>query len=221
MNLLRQAFPGQGKNEPVFIFLRRYVVAFLPIALMGLVMIGVSISIFTAAYYTLSTAGEAVGPNYELYNWLVLFGGCFGLFTVIFIAVAWLDFYFDINIVTNRRVVDVNQNGLFSREISELSLEDVEDVAVHYQGILPTFFNYGEIIIQTAGTESNFLFHNIRNPRDVASIIVDLSEQAKRGVVQDDRFPETDIVGVINDQIVRTKQGLVEVGAMSHELHHE
>jgi len=217
MSLLRQAFPGQGKNEPVFIFLRRYYIAFLPVVLIGLVMIGVSIAIFAAAYYSLSSRGEAASDSYGLYNWLVMIGGTFGLFTVIFIAVAWLDFYFDINIVTNRRVVDVNQNGLFSREISELSLEDVEDVSVHYQGVLPTFFNYGEIIIQTAGTQSNFMFHNIRNPRDVASIIVDLSEQAKRGIVQDSRFPETSVVGVINDKLISTKQGLVDLGAMSHE----
>lgn len=217
MSLLRQAFPGQGKDEPVFIFLRRYVVAFLPTALIGLILIGIDVVIFTAAYYSLSSNGNASPENFAIYNWIIAIGGIFGLSVVIFIAVAWLDFYFDIDIVTNRRVVDVNQNGLFSREISELSLEDVEDVSVHYQGILPTLFNYGDILIQTAGTQSNFMFHNIRSPRDVASIIVDLSEQAKRGIAQDDRFPDTAVVGVINDRLVTTKKDLVEMGAMEHE----
>ena len=214
MSMLRQAFPGQGQNEPVFIFLRRYYIAFLPYALMGIAMVGVCIAIFAGAYYTLTVSGNATASNISLYNWIIALGGCFGLFSVIFIAVAWLDFYFDINIVTNRRVVDVNQNGLFNREISELSLEDVEDVSVHYRGILPTFFNYGEIVIQTAGTQSNFAFHDIRNPRDVASIIVDLSEQAKRNIAQDDRFPGTNIVGVINDKIVTNRQDLIKMGAM-------
>lgn len=214
MSMLRQAFPGQGQNEPVFIFLRRYFIAFLPYAFMGIAMVGVCIAIFAGAYYTLTASGDAPSSNIALYNWIIALGGCFGLFSIIFIAVAWLDFYFDINIVTNRRVVDVNQNGLFNREISELSLEDVEDVSVKYSGVLQTFFNYGEILIQTAGTQSNFAFHDIRNPRDVASIIVDLSEQAKRNVAQDDRFPGTNIVGVINDKIVTNRQDLIKIGAM-------
>lgn len=207
MSDLRQAFPGQGKDEAVFIFLRRYYIAFMPFVSLGVIMLVVCLAIFYTAYQQSTTSSI-------VYNSLIAFGGSFGLFTVLFIAVAWMSFYFDINIVTDRRIVDINQNGLFSRDVSELSLEDVEDVSVQFSGMMPTLFNYGDIMIQTAGTKNNFTFLNIRNPRDVASIIVDLSEQSKRGIPQGERFPSTPVVGVINDQPLTSRQGLIKEGGL-------
>lgn len=211
MNALRQAFPGQSGNEPVFIFMRRFWVAFLPSLLGVVVMLGVGIGLFI--FTIVEHRGAAASA--DIYNWLVTASGIFTSFALVFTAVTWFDFYFDIHIVTDRRIIDINQNRLFSRNISELTLEDVEDVSLEYVGILATVFNYGQITIQTAGTRNNFTFHNIAHPREVAAIIVDLSEQAKSGVGQDQRYPATPAIkGVINNQMLKSRQELIREGAL-------
>lgn len=211
MNEMRTAFPGQNSNEPVFIFLRRYYLAFLPSLLIILVMFAVGCAMLG---YTIFGLRHSPGVDASFYNWAVAVSGIFILFTIGFTTVAWLDFYFDIHIVTDRRVVDVNQNRLFSRDVSELSLEDIEDVSVNFSGILSTFFNYGAIEVQTAGTRANFHFQEIANPREVASIISDLSDQAKKGIAEHYRFPQTNVKGVINNSLIMDREGLIEQGAL-------
>lgn len=211
MNELRQAFPGQSANEPVFIFLRRHYIAFLPYLVAIVAMIAVSLALFVFINVG-SRSSQLITP--ALYNWLVVVAGTFSCFTTIFAAVSWFDFYFDIHIVTDRRIVDVNQNRLFNRSVSELSLEDVEDVSVEFAGVLATFFNYGQITIQTAGTRTNFHFLDIANPREVASIIVTLAEQAKNGVPQEKRYPDSPVKGVINNHLLKSRQELISQGAL-------
>lgn len=211
MNELRSAFPGQSEDEPVFIFLRRHWIAFASFFIGIMIMIAISLGLFIA---TVAVIKNSAGYSASFYNWMILLAGTFASFTILFASVAWFDFYFDIHIVTDRRIVDVNQNRLFSRMISELTLEDVEDVSVEFIGALSTFFNYGDINIQTAGTRNNFIFHNIANPREVGSIIVDLAEQSKNGVDQVDRYPNSKIKGVINNLLLKNRQELIKEGAL-------
>ncbi len=211
MNEIRSAFQGQDEDEPVFIFLRRFYLAFLPFFLIILVMIVIGLVMI---YLTLFNLRHNPSISATVYNWAVAASGTFVLFSLIFAIVAWFDFYFDIHVVTDRRVVDINQNRLFYRDISELNLEDIEDVSVSYAGILKTLFNYGDIEIQTAGARNNFHFPDIANPREVAGVISDLAEQAKRGVTENYRFPQSDIKGVINNKVIRSRKGLVSIGAL-------
>jgi len=60
---------------------------------------------------------------------LFLFGqNSFFLFIWLTFFIIWIDYYFDIWIVTNRRIVNIEQNGLFNRKTSELELEKIQDV---------------------------------------------------------------------------------------------
>ncbi len=211
MNELRNAFPGQNKTEPVFIFLRRHFIAFAPFFLIISIMF--ALGSFMVGY-TIFVLRYQPGLDPIIYNWSVAASGIFLLFCIGFSTVAWLDFYFDIHIVTDRRVVDVNQNRLFNRNVSELSLEDIEDVSVNLVGVFQTFFNYGNIEIQTAGTRANFNFQDIANPREVASVVSDLADQAKKGIAENFRFPHSHIKGVINNNVITSREGLISQGAL-------
>lgn len=211
MNEIRNSFPGQNDNEPVFIFLHRFYIAFVPFFLIILFMFLVGCAMLGYTVFNLRNSGSV---DMTFYNWAVAISGAFMLFTIGFATVAWLDFYFDVHIVTDRRIVDINQNRLFSRDVSELSLEDIEDVSVNFNGVFSTFFNYGSIEIQTAGTRANFHFQDIARPREVASVITDLSDQAKKGIAEHYRFPQCEVKGVINNEVIMTREGLIKQGAL-------
>ncbi len=62
------------------------------------------------------------------------------------------NYYLSLQIVTNERVIDIDQTGLFKREVNEMPLSNIEDVNYKQNGFWGTIFNYGNVILQTAGT---------------------------------------------------------------------
>lgn len=97
-----------------------------------------------------------------------------GIFTI------WIIYYLNYQVVTSERIVDVDQRTLLYHTLAELNLGALEDVTVEIQGILATFFDFGNVYIQTAGTKRNFEFENIPNPHAVAKLILDLYEKLPR-----------------------------------------
>lgn len=103
----------------------------------------------------------------------------FGLFLWSFVFVIFIDYYLDVWIVTNERIVNIEQKGLFRREISELRLENVQDLTTEIKGIVPTFFDFGDLYVQTAGKRERFQFKSISHPERVRDVILVLSEGEK------------------------------------------
>lgn len=88
-------------------------------------------------------------PGYEpvLNFFLTLY--FMGLFLFLFIF--WVNYYLDVWIVTTQRLIDIEQKGLFSREIAEMRLSRIENVSVNVHGFIQTMLGFGDIIVETAG----------------------------------------------------------------------
>jgi len=209
MQDLLHSFPGQEADEPVFIFVRPYWVSFIPTALAFLFLmffaIGAQALIATGSLVTL----DAVTAQNIIYIF-----GIFQLVVVLVFLVAALDFYFDIVVVTDRRLVDIDQEQLFFRRISQLNLEDVEDVTSVVNGFFPSIFNYGSLEVQTAGEARNFEIPNIKNTHEIEAIISDLADQAKNGVPTLKRVPAGNVKGVIENQLLTSADELNAAGAL-------
>jgi len=103
----------------------------------------------------------------------------------IFFFSQFTDYYLDINIVTNDRILDINQKGLFGRVVAELDLTRVQDVHSEIKGIIPTMLNYGTVEIQTAGGEQNFIFEQVPNPHAVRQRIIELAALDRKREARD------------------------------------
>lgn len=101
---------------------------------------------------------------YYLFIWLILFNNL-------------LDHFLDIWVVTNERIVNIEQLNLFSRNIAEKQLDKMQDITVITNGFLPTLFNYGDIYIQTAGSVERFIFRQVANPKKISTTITDAVER--------------------------------------------
>ena len=142
-----------------------YTIAYVAIpGVFYLVLLSSGVDLTTVAWNTLGILGLCV---YSLVGLLLLMT----LFT---------DYYLDTWIVTTERIVNIEQLGLFSRVISTLHLNQIQDVTAETHGFLETIFTYGNVRIQTAGSTERFHFKNIDNPEDVKNIIVQLVEDDKR-----------------------------------------
>ena len=80
-------------------------------------------------------------------------------------------------IVTDRNITQILQYGLFNRKTSQLNMVNVEDVTSRQYGMLSNMFGFGELIIETAGEQSNFHFTNCPNPGYHAKIILNAREE--------------------------------------------
>lgn len=69
--------------------------------------------------------------------------------------IGWLDYWLDAWIITNVRLIKVEQKSLFHREVSEFLLSRIENVTTEIPGFIATFFKFGNITVETAG-EMNF-----------------------------------------------------------------
>ena len=158
-------------GEKLEFSLRRHPIVFLGPIAMFVVMAGIPYAadavIFGDAPLVLSHPFLDIG--------LKLFLSIYYLSVWIFFFSQFTDYYLDINIVTNDRILDINQKGLFGRAVSELDLTRVQDVHSEIKGIIPTLLNYGKVEVQTAATEENFHFDQVPNPHKVRQRILELA----------------------------------------------
>lgn len=90
---------------------------------------------------------------------------------LLFFFLFWMDYYLDVWIVTDQRIIDINQRGLFSRDISEIPLSRVQDVTIEIHGIIETFLKFGTMRIQTAG-EREFAIEDAPRLYEIKDIIL-------------------------------------------------
>lgn len=89
-----------------------------------------------------------------------------------FALIKWLVYYLDVWIITDRRIIDIEQRGLFNRAVSELTLDRVQDVTVEVLGIVPTMLKFGTIRIQSAGEVGEFTIDNVPHCDKAKDIIL-------------------------------------------------
>ena len=83
-------------------------------------------------------------------------------------------------VVTNKSLIQIVQNGLFSRKVGRFTMSDVENVTADQHGILATIFIYGTLTVETAGTKDNFSFSYCPDPNHYAHLIIDETNAAEQ-----------------------------------------
>jgi len=111
---------------------------------------------------------------------IILGTSSYFLFIWLFFFFSFIDYYLDIWIITNERIIDVQQEGFFARTISEQRLYRVQDVTSEVHGFFPTILKYGNVYIQTAGARQRFLFSEVPLPDEIRNIIIKLAESSKK-----------------------------------------
>ncbi len=80
--------------------------------------------------------------------------------------IGWTTYYLDTWVVTTKRIIDIDQKTLFNRQITTLMHDKIQDATVEMNGVLPTLFHFGTLIIHTAGSENpNITIHNAADPQ--------------------------------------------------------
>jgi hypothetical protein len=138
----------------------------------------------------LSAAPLLVGPFISLFNigGVRVFGPAMlftlALFWYLFVAgfalQGFLNWFFNSYIITNKKIVDIDFHGVLYKNISEATLENIEDITSNVKGALGVVFNIGSVFVQTAAETPEFEFSNIDNPSKVRDLIADLVADTRK-----------------------------------------
>ena len=63
---------------------------------------------------------------------------------------SYMLWYFSIYIVTNQRIRQISQRGLFKKSVVDLGLDKIQSISYGVNGIRAGLMGYGTIVIQTA-----------------------------------------------------------------------
>lgn len=91
----------------------------------------------------------------------------------------FIDWYFDPFIVTDQRIMDYDYKPYGNYNVSEVSLQDIQDVKERSAGLIGDIFNYGNVYVYSASDASEMECKNVPSPTRVRDIITDLSNVAK------------------------------------------
>lgn len=90
----------------------------------------------------------------------------------------WTDYYLDVLIVSNKRIFDIEQKGLFSRLSSSFRIDRIQNVTVDQKGIIQTLLDFGTLRIETAGEREDFIAHYIAHPYEIKKFLNALQDDA-------------------------------------------
>lgn len=160
-------FENQEPNEEVILLVRRDLITNVPWIVTALILILVPPIIFIASdlflpFFRISASTQLA---MLLFYYLVVAG---------FILVEFTIWYFNIGLVTNKRIIDLDVSGILFKHIAETRLELIEDVSYSQVGSIRSVFNYGDILIQTAARFANFEFDRSPEPAKIVRIIADM-----------------------------------------------
>ena len=128
-------FDGQREGEEVqFVFRRHFLTAKSGVIFLVLmIMIGVGLTL--------------LWPNnmmiFEVFLALILVG-------ILGFLYSYMLWYFSIYIVTNQRIRQISQRGLFKKSVVDLGLDKIQSISYGVNGIRAGLMGYGTIVIQTA-----------------------------------------------------------------------
>lgn len=179
--------PNQKKFEKTLFSLRRHWIVPISITFIFLVLAAIPVIFF---YIVRLTNPQMIqGPlSWPLF---VIGLSTYALAIWLFYLNSLIDYYLDVWVVTNERIIVIEQKGLFSRTIAELKLYRIQDIKAEVNGVIRTLFDFGEITIQTAAEETHFTFQQVPRPYKISRQILEIVEQDRQNHLDEFKSEQT------------------------------
>lgn len=163
-------FETQDPEEYVLLLLRRHVITNVPWIVVAMIMLVVPLVVPTVFPMVSWVPVRFIGVATVM--WYLLTAG--------YILESFLTWYFNVYIVTDERIVDIDFYSLIYKEISDTKIERIQDVTVTQGGVVRALFNFGTVYIQTAGEKREFDFEDVPRPQLVAKFLNEMLLEEER-----------------------------------------
>lgn len=159
-------FSTQEPDEKVLIFMRKS--KFLNLSW---ILTAVILAIMPNILFIFRDQFAAITPPPQ---YLLLIIPFYYLLIITYAFVNFIIWYYNAALVTNKRVIDIDFHQLVMKEVDETKLALVQDISYRQEGVFENMFDFGYVLIQTAGTIDNFEFYGLPKPDHVVQVVQQL-----------------------------------------------
>ena len=159
----RMAFEGQREGEQVELIFRRHISTTWR-GMMWLLFRGI-----------IGALPMLLWRGYERMFFVWLGALAIGLIGMMYVYMLW---HFSYYLVTNQRVRQVRQKGLFRKTVVDLGLDKIQSISYEVPGIKGGMMGYGTLLIQTQ--VGDMTISMVRQPEKTYNRLQDLANKATR-----------------------------------------
>lgn len=163
-------FETQEEKEVVILFVRQHIIMNLPWVLLTFVL-AIAPTIVFPKLFALMRINFPLPSGYFFIGTVFWYLATFG-----FALANFISWFFNIYIVTNERIVDIDFYYLLYKKFSEAELTRIQDISYTTGGIVAAIFNFGDVMVETAGEAPNIIFERVPYPEKVVETIRALTE---------------------------------------------
>lgn len=165
-------FETQEQKEEIILLLRRHPITNLRWIFQSLLMILVPLFVHIIVPFE-------IPANFRLIGGLSWY-----LFTFAVTFEKFLSWLFNVNIITDERIVDIDFPSILFKDVSEVKIDKVQEVNTVTGGFFQTLFNYGDVLIQAAGEQPRVCFESVPNPGKVSVVLNQLMLQEEQEKIE-------------------------------------
>lgn len=166
-------FDSQQEDEEVLLLLRKHPITQLPKILF---LVGMLLFPLLFPYATFYDQLPLRFQTAILLFWYLL--------TLAFTLESFLSWFFNVYIVTDERIIDVDFLSLIYKNISSAKIDHIEDVTATTGGALRSIFNFGTIKIQTAAAVAEFEFEDVPQPQKVSQFLNEMMLEEEKEKIE-------------------------------------
>lgn len=170
------SFINKKLYEKIVYKVRRHPITLFP----AIISLFILLAIPPAVFLLMMATTPSFLNNSKLVTFLTLLASTYYLSVGLFYYTYFVNYYIDLLVVTNDRLLVIKQQGIFARTISELDLYKIQDITSSIKGFFPTMFNYGNLLVQTAGEIQKFDIKKVPEPERLRQRILELAEEDRK-----------------------------------------
>jgi uncharacterized membrane protein YdbT with pleckstrin-like domain len=158
-------FKEQFDDEEVLLVFRKHPV----VMRKGLVVASVALLLGPLYTLILTYVRPNNPPTMTFFGLSFVFS--FILMVIVFLPF-WIGWHFSVYIVTNQRLIQITQKGLFHRSMVALGLNQIQMVNYEIAGLQETLLGYGTIMIQTF--VGSLTIHEVHRPAQIQKELLEI-----------------------------------------------
>jgi hypothetical protein len=135
----------------------------------------------------LGTVPALIKPEYSVYFMGLAAGLVLGF--LIFLP-SWIAWHFSVFIVTDQRLIQITQKGLFHRSVIDMGLNQIQMVNYQVSGLQETLLGFGTIMMQTF--VGDLVIHDIHHPAAIQKKLLEILKQQGVSTKQAPQTPDND-----------------------------
>lgn len=166
-------FDSQEKAEQVLLLLRRH-----PVTQFGWILAAIGL-MFMPIIFSIVGLFSFLPARFQLASlvlWYLIVTG--------FVLESFLSWFFNVYIITDERIIDVDFLSLIYKNITSAKIDNIEDVTAETGGAIRSIFNFGTVRIQTAGTSAEIEFDDVPQPAKVTRLLNELLLEEEREKIE-------------------------------------